>query len=84
MLSLMLILHDDVGFNSDPILKNLMNVGGYLAFESGATMIMCEPHLLPTHHLYMLLTIHTIYMTMKPREPSLIRRRSLPCLPAAY
>ncbi|KAG9318041.1 hypothetical protein JVU11DRAFT_105 [Chiua virens] len=31
---------DDIGFSSDPVLKNLMNVGGYLTFESGATLIM--------------------------------------------
>lgn len=47
-LSLVEIIHDDVGFSSDPVLKNLMNVGGYLTFESGATMIMCEC-CLPAH-----------------------------------
>ncbi|KAG9318045.1 UbiA prenyltransferase family-domain-containing protein [Chiua virens] len=39
-LSLVEIVHDDIGFSSDPVLKNLMNVGGYLTFESGATLIM--------------------------------------------
>ncbi|KAG8217134.1 UbiA prenyltransferase family [Butyriboletus roseoflavus] len=39
-LSLAQVLHDDVGLNSGPVLKNLMNMCGYLTFESGATMIM--------------------------------------------
>ncbi|KAI6140820.1 UbiA prenyltransferase family [Pisolithus tinctorius] len=39
-LSLVEIFHDDFGFSSDPVLKNLCNVGGYLTFESGAILIL--------------------------------------------
>ncbi|KAI6139154.1 UbiA prenyltransferase family [Pisolithus thermaeus] len=38
--SLAEILHEDLRFNSDPVLRNLCNVGGYLAFELGATVIL--------------------------------------------
>ncbi|KIK81858.1 hypothetical protein PAXRUDRAFT_832579 [Paxillus rubicundulus Ve08.2h10] len=40
-LSLVEIVHDDYGFSSDPVFKNLCNVVGYLTFELGATMILC-------------------------------------------
>ncbi|KAI6045316.1 UbiA prenyltransferase family [Pisolithus marmoratus] len=39
-LSLVEIFHDDFGFSSHPVLKNLCNVGGYLTFELGAVMII--------------------------------------------
>lgn len=53
-LSVVEIIHDDVGCSSDPVLKNLMNVGGYLTFESGATMIICKCCLPPT------VTVHVV------------------------
>lgn len=39
-LSLVEVLYDDLGFSSHPVLKNLCNVGGYLMFELGATIIL--------------------------------------------
>ncbi|KAI6121107.1 hypothetical protein F5141DRAFT_1087746 [Pisolithus sp. B1] len=38
--SLAEILHEDLRFNLDPVLRNLCNVGGYLALELGATIIL--------------------------------------------
>ena len=33
-------LYNDCGFSAHPIGKNLCNVGGYVAFEMGAVIIM--------------------------------------------
>ncbi|KAI6138756.1 UbiA prenyltransferase family [Pisolithus thermaeus] len=38
--SLAEILHEDLRFNLDPVLRNHCNVGGYLALELGATIIL--------------------------------------------
>ncbi|KAH7903082.1 hypothetical protein BJ138DRAFT_1021170, partial [Hygrophoropsis aurantiaca] len=40
-LSVVEFIHDDLGFSHHPVYKNLCNVGGYLTFELGATLILC-------------------------------------------
>lgn len=81
-LSLVEIIHDDVGFGSDPILKNLMNVGGYLTFESGATMIMCKPRLTAT--AVPRRAVLATHMALQLPEPILIEPRSSRFLSAVY
>jgi 4-hydroxybenzoate polyprenyltransferase len=39
-LTIVEIVHDDVGFSGDTVLKNLCNVGGYSTFELGAACSM--------------------------------------------
>ncbi|KAH7904666.1 UbiA prenyltransferase family [Hygrophoropsis aurantiaca] len=39
-LSVVEFIHDDLGFSHHPVYKNLCNVGGYLTFELGATLIL--------------------------------------------
>ncbi|TDL26385.1 hypothetical protein BD410DRAFT_715760 [Rickenella mellea] len=39
-LALVQIVHDDFGLSGHPISKNLCNVGGYLTFEVGSTLVI--------------------------------------------
>ncbi|KAH7921940.1 hypothetical protein BV22DRAFT_1175647 [Leucogyrophana mollusca] len=39
-LSVVELVHDDLGLSYHPVYKNLCNVGGYLTFELGATLIL--------------------------------------------
>lgn len=40
-LTLVEVVHDDFNLSGHPLYKNLMNVGGYLTFELGATLVLC-------------------------------------------
>ncbi|KAG0700750.1 UbiA prenyltransferase family [Suillus ampliporus] len=41
LLTVVEIVHDDFGLSHHPIFKNLCNVGGYVTFELGATLVLC-------------------------------------------
>jgi hypothetical protein len=40
-LTLVEIVHDDFNLSGHPVFKNLCNVGGYMTFELGATLVLC-------------------------------------------
>ena len=40
--AVLVILHDDYRLSGHPFFKSLCNVGGYVSFELGATLILCR------------------------------------------
>ena len=45
--TVLVIVHDDFGLSGHPIGKNVLNVGAYVSFELGSTLILCRRYSAP-------------------------------------
>ncbi|KAF9556697.1 hypothetical protein CPC08DRAFT_711024 [Agrocybe pediades] len=81
------ILHDEVLMSRHPLLKNLCNVGGYLSFETGATLSMTpNQELDSTAYTALICSALLILTTISAQDfadvegDKLSRRRTIPII----
>ncbi|KAG2130892.1 UbiA prenyltransferase family-domain-containing protein [Suillus clintonianus] len=83
--TILVIVHDDFGLSRHPICKNLLNVGAYVSFELGSTLVMSdEPSLDKTSMTALLCSALVILVTIHVQDfqdvdgDRMIGRRTLP------
>ncbi|KAF5347406.1 hypothetical protein D9758_011279 [Tetrapyrgos nigripes] len=67
-LTIVEIVHDDVGFSGDTVLKNLCNVGGYSTFELGAACSMNNGSLSNTGFIALTCSCVLIFTTISAQD----------------
>ncbi|KAF5376583.1 hypothetical protein D9757_009585 [Collybiopsis confluens] len=83
-LTIVEIVHDDVGFSGGTILKNLCNVGGYSTFELGAACSLNDGRLTDTAVIALICSCLIIFTTISAQDfadvegDKLSGRRTLP------